>query len=123
MTLVNKDALRKLIMAVGAGTIPPHDLDAFIPALGLNTTSGDAHMAYRGSLDAALRAHEVLAPDCGYHIYSSPSRDYWIATVFRPEGGTFREWVASSGNNPARALLLADLKYVKAAAPDQTGAV
>lgn len=54
--------LDKLIEAVEAGSIAPHDLDAFIPTLGLTTAANYALDAYRGSLDAAKALHDALLP-------------------------------------------------------------
>ena len=51
--MTRTEALIELRDKVQAGSIPVSDLDAFIPVFGITTPSNDAHMAYRGSLDAA----------------------------------------------------------------------
>ena len=69
-----RDDLVRLRDAVRAGEIPASDLDAFVLCFGLSTTGNDAHMAYRGLLDAARSLHDaVLPPANQYTVDEGPS--------------------------------------------------
>ena len=100
--------LDKLIEAVEAGTIPRHDLDAFIPWRGPDIHFGDSHDAYRGSLDAAKRLHDALLPGWGWDLC-----DDGEAKVFEYTSSA-EEYVGVCRDNPARSWLLAILRAVKA---------
>lgn len=93
--------LRRLIEAVGEGTIAPHDLDAFIPVFGLTTQCNDALDAYRGSLDAAKRLHDALLPGWAWRLEAR------AALVCRRKDDFTR---AGCAKDPARAWLLAILR-------------
>ena len=105
--------LDALIEAVEAGTIPSHDLDAFIPWRGLDTQTNDSHDAYRGSLDAAKRLHEALLPGWGWDVC-----DDGEARVFEytssADSAPFDDYIGVRRDNPARAWLLAILRADKA---------
>lgn len=108
-------SIAALIEAVEAGTIPRHDLDAFIPAFGLTTEANNALDAYKGSLDAAMALHDALLPG-------------WVAKPVCGGAGAgvtkwhceIEEWDTGdtfSGDNqpsPARAWLLAILRAKEA---------
>ncbi len=106
--MTDTEALDKLIAAVEAGSIPLSDLDAFIPSLGLNTHGNDAHIAYRGSLDAAKALHEVLVPDYNFETFSLHGEVVIkrIKPIDRHYG-----W---ADLDPARAWLIAILKAYRA---------
>lgn len=100
--------LQKLIDAVEAGTIHQSDLDAFIPVFGMTTAANDAHMAYRGSLDAAKALHDALLPG-----WSCALNTNGIAQVISPNGDRF---TGTKTDAPARAWLLAVLRALQAEA-------
>ena len=102
--------LDKLIEAVESGTIPRHDLDAFIPWRGLDTQTGDSHDAYRGSLDAAKRLHDALLPGWGWDLCDDGEAKVFEYTF------SAEEYVGVCRDNPATAWLLAILRAVKAKA-------
>ena len=114
MNTIDKEELRKLIEAIQSGAIERHDLDAFIPALGLNSACNQAHAAYNGSLDAAKGFHEELLPGWlwfgGY--LDGPVEGYCFTVVEEP----FVDAISFRGFNEihARAWLLATLKAVAA---------
>ena len=103
-------SIAALIEAVEAGTIARHDLDAFIPVLGLTTDANNALHAYRGSLDAAMALHEALLP--GWTWTRWPQGDFEV----RKGVGKF---YAGAYFDPARAWLLAILR-AKEASHDRT---
>ena len=94
-------SIAALIEAVEAGTVAMHDLDAFIPVLGLTTEANNALDAYRGSLDAAMALHDALLPG-------------WAWTLFPCDDGNFGCHVEAEDSafspTPARAWLLAILR-------------
>ena len=118
--MTRKEALAELIAKVEAGTIPASDFDAFVPVFNVTTTGNDAHMAYRGSLDAALALHQAVLPgwalerltmwpsfngECGASLWG---------THEEKDGGRWHSFVdgrtEAKADNPARAWLLAILK-------------
>jgi hypothetical protein len=105
--MTRKEALAELIAKVEAGEIAASDFDAFVPVFNVTTTGNDAHMAYRGSLDAAKALHEaVLHERVFVEIeWSKRYNDEARVTISLGENG----WYAGSGT-PARAWLLAILK-------------
>lgn len=94
--------LDKLIEAVDAGSIPRHDLDAFIPVLDLCSATNDALSAYNGSIDAAKALHEALLPGCMWQ--RQPTGQF---NIFDSDADEIGYGVS---DNPARAWLLAILK-------------
>jgi hypothetical protein len=108
--MTRRDDLVRLRDAVEAWAIPASDLDAFVPCFGLSTTGNDAHMAYRGSLDAAKALHDATIPGAFWHIghLDEPSLGY-VATVAHGHYADSPSW---RGFNmcPARAWLIAILE-------------
>jgi hypothetical protein len=104
--------LDKLIEVVEAGTIPRHDLDAFIPWRGLDALTNDSLDAYNGSLEAAKRLHDALLPgDARVNDLSQDGNGrWWIVIACNVEPHYFY----GNDDNPARAWLLAILRAVKA---------
>ena len=98
--MTRRDALIELRDKVKAGTIPASDLDAFVPVFGLTTQGNDAHMAYRGSLDAAKALHEAVLP--GW-VWGKNQHGIWVSKSINQVG------YYGSSDNPARAWLLAIL--------------
>jgi len=107
--------LQKLIDAVENGIIHPSDLDAFIPSLGMNTRANDAHMAYRGSLDAAKARHDAQLPGSDWSAHTSWAT-YVRVTVSKNGEGAFygEDGTAHKVGIEARAWLLAILKAYEA---------
>lgn len=108
------EALDRLIEAVEAGSITHHDLDAFIPALGVDGDNTPplrlvdmALRAYNGSVDAAISTHESLVPWWGWFLDDAPS-----ATLYKIQGGDLILHEVEA-DTPARSLLLADLKVYR----------
>jgi hypothetical protein len=102
-----KDALAELIAKVEAGSIAAHDLDAFVPALDFTATTNDAHMAYRGSLDAAKALHDAVLPGAWCDSEQDDDNSFHF-TVF--DNGQHEGWATT----PARAWLLAILRALHA---------
>ena len=98
--------LDKLIEAVDAGSIAASDLDPFARAFGVTSAANDAHMAYRGSLDAAKALHDALLPGWVFEVAVRPLGGP-AAAVWRPK---HKEMFDAIANTPARAWLLAILK-------------
>lgn len=110
-------SIAALIEAVEAGTIPRHDLDAFIPVLGLTMEANNALDAYRSSLDAARALHDALLPDWYLlDLGELPNRDVkkWVAVVRPREEDETTRSVVERDNDPARAWLLAILRAKEA---------
>lgn len=103
-------SIAALIEAVEAGTIARHDLDAFIPVLGLTTEANDALDAYRGSLDAAKALHEALLPGWFPGMSKNIHHGHWYAWVQDKATKHF----SAEDNDPARAWLLAILRAKEA---------
>lgn len=102
-------SIAELIEAVEAGTIARHDLDAFIPVLGLTTEANNALDAYRGSLDAAKALHEALLPNRYWII--SEFDGAWTAQIPVSDHKTYE---ATDEHSAARAWLLAILRAKEA---------
>ena len=109
--MTDTTALQALADKVEAGEIALSDLDQFIPSFGMTTTANDAHMAYRGSIDAAKALHEAVLPGWAWTINDSGEQTMWPPNEIADE-----EWCADGilsvgpENNPARAWLLAILR-------------
>ena len=103
-------SIRELREAVEAGTIHISDTDAFISVSDDPHRIIDAHHAYRGSLDAAKRLHDVLLPNAEWFPKMS---------VHGPHGGIlYRDRADDTGvqvnsENPARAWLIAILRALE----------
>ena len=112
---MNREALSALRDAVRAGEIPAHDLDAFIPVFGLTTQGNDAHMAYRGKLDAAKALHEAVLP--GWECMMKLMAPCWVDTWKCGDAETTNRPLRGSAADPARAWLLAILEALIAETP------
>jgi hypothetical protein len=110
MNTIDKEELRKLIEAIQSGSIERHDLDAFIPALGLNIACNRAHAAYNGFLDAAKGFHEELLPEWDWGVGFDKGEATAGVALNASDGG----FIEGRANNPARAWLIAILKAVEA---------
>lgn len=114
--------LDRLIAAVEAGKLQdqpyfgmpmatacyPRDADGRIVD-GSGWSDADVLSAYHGSLDAALRLHEALLPGWDYCI-DYVQRTMPLAYVEDNGGPTY----SGEADSPARAVLLAILRAVKA---------
>lgn len=124
--------LDALIEAVDAGDVSGSRSWSVVRMLG--KTSADrsdfrnyADMAFRGSLDAALRLHGALLP--GWHVLQLHQFEagHWLAQVYHPQDENWPKWTpypkAEAVNDiAARAWLLAILRALKAKG-DQNGTV
>lgn len=97
--------LGRLIEAVEAGAEP---VDLWL-ALGSQWNIDTAQRAYRGSLDAALRLHEALLPGWTWELARHAACVRPLISEAENNGRIF-----GAGSNPARALLIAILRAVKA---------
>lgn len=101
------DDLKKLIEAVEASSISYSNLDPFVAALGMNTQANDAHMAYRGSLDAAKALHEALLP--GW-IFDLTNGSCFVCPGLDDDDATTSGQYAGESDVWSRAWLLAILR-------------